>query len=447
MTDAIIGLVIGAILGGGAVWLVMYFRTKGVVQEKVSESESRSRAADGTIIELRTQVTGLLGDLQDTRKELVGESNRRVAAETELDAARRSLEEQRKTLEEAEKNLTTAFEALAAKALQGNREEFAALAKDKVESLVNPLKEALGRYEKQIQGMEQTRAGAYSGLTTHLEVLEKAQKALEMQAGSLAQALKDPTVRGKWGELVLDRVLELSGLPKECITPQASVNTEGGTQIPDVVVTFPGGRCVVIDSKAPDVIYLNAMETEDPEERRMGLRDFAEGVRRHMDTLSGKAYQKQYPTADFVFLFLPHESMFSAALRGDNELIQDGIAEHVILASPTTLVSALHTIAHTWRQQTAVENAERIVDTGRELYERLVVFTRHLAEVANGINKAREAWNNALNSFEGRFEVSARKLKELGNVRADQELPELDRIDGPIKRLSEEGKAEDPPKE
>ena len=425
--------VVGLIVGGVLVAVVMHYRSRGVIQEKISETEARAQGAESTVIELRNQVTGLLGELQDTRKELTEESNRRVAAETQLEENRKSIEEQRKLLEEAKARLTDTFKALSADALRGNTQEFI----QKADDVLTPLKETLGRYEKALQDMEKTRAGAYEGLTTHLQQLATAHKALQQQTTKLEQALRAPTVRGKWGEITLQRVVELAGLSQYCdFEIQATADAEESRLRPDLVVRLPGNRSIVVDAKVPLDAYMDAMETEDAEVRRRKLTRHAAAVRTQVKQLSQKSYWSQFETApEFVILFLPGESFFSAALEGDRSLIDDGIRSRVILATPTTLIMALLTVAHSWQQQQLAENARRIADAGTELYDRMVRFTQHLAGIGKNIRRAAESYNDAVGSWEHRVEPGIRKLKELGAAKPDQELPQLDQADASLRKL------------
>ncbi len=446
MIELIIGLVIGLVVGGALIGAAVFFRVKGEAQAKQAELENRAAGSEGTLIELRNQLNASAAELQSVRARLADEAEKRVAAETSLEAARASLEEQKKRLDEAVARLTETFKSLSQDVLRSNSQEFLDRAKDSLgkvlsdtkgdmSGLVTPLKDALGRYEAQIRDIETKREGAYSGLKTNIEGLANAQKSLERQTTSLAQALKSPTVRGKWGEMILEKVLELSGLPPECVDKQVSVSGEEGTQRPDVVVRFPGDRSIVIDSKVPLESYLAASETQDPDVRRDKLAAHAVAVRQHVRALSAKAYQDRFPTADFVVLFMPAESMLSAATVEAPGLIEEAMENRVILATPTTLIAALHTVAHTWRQFRLAEGARKIADAGVELYDRLCNFAEDLSNIGAGLDKARKAYNEAVGSWKGRLEPKARRLKELGAAKPDQNLPDLEGIDGPLRQL------------
>ena len=423
----VIAAVIGIIVGGVVVALVMHFRSRTLVQEKAAELESRASGAEGTVIELRNQVNGALADLQSVRAQLDDEGKNRVAAETRLAAAQTSLDEQRATLDTAKKALTDAFQALAAEALKGNREEFAALAHERVDKLIDPLKGALDRYETQIRDIESKRVDAYSRLSANLTELSNASAGLQQQTTKLEQALRAPGIRGRWGELMLEKVLELSGLSRPVIDSQATIATEDGPVRPDVIVHLPGNRSIIVDSKAPMDAYMDAMAAEKLETRKQKLSEHAAAVRGHMRRLAQKDYAKQVQTsADMVVMFLPGESVLAAALDADKDLLKDSMQYRVALATPTTLILALHTVAHTWQQHELEKNAEEIARAGSQLYERLCVFVEHLKEIREGIEKAAKSYAKVVRSWQERVEPGARKLKELGAAKGDKEIPELD---------------------
>jgi DNA recombination protein RmuC len=435
MIELIIGLIIGLILGGAAVGAIVHFRVKSQVVE--AQTTAKNYLEMDVIKDSK---------LEEMQRRLSAEGEARVKAVTELEEARRSLDEQKRRLDESVARLTETFKSLSQDVLRSNSQEFLERAREslgkvlsdtkgEMGGLVTPLRDALSRYETQVRDIESKRVDAYSGLKSNLESLAKAQRSLEQQTTSLAQALKAPTIRGKWGEVVLERVLELSGLPPECVEKQVSVSGEEGTQRPDVVVRFPGERCIVIDSKAPLDAYLAATETQDPDLRRAKLAAHAVAVRQHVRALSNKAYWDRFPTAEFVVLFMPAESILSAAVEEAPGLIEEAMESHVILATPTSLIAALHTVAHTWRQFRLAEGARKIADAGVELYDRLCTFVDYLASIRTGLDKATDAYNKAVGSWERRVEPAARRLKELGAAKPDQELPELGASETALRQL------------
>ena len=453
--DQVIWLVAGFAAGGAVVWLLMHYRTRGIVQQRTADSETRSKVADGTVIELRQQLTNTEGELKEVRESLSVAEKSQVAAETKLVEAKESLAQQQKLLDDATKRLTDTFESLSSKALRSNNQSFIELAKeslDKViteargdmgkhtkemDGLVKPLQETLARYEKELKEMEKSREGAYRSLETSLSALSDAHKALGQQTTTLAQALRAPQVRGRWGEITLQRVVELAGLSEYCdFETQAQTDAEDNRQRPDLVVRLPGDRTIIVDSKAPLNSYLDAMETDDSEVRAKKLSEHAAAVRTHLRDLGGKAYWNQFPTApEYVVLFLPGESFFSAALEGDRTLIEDGIKKKVILATPTTLIMALLTVAHSWQQQKVAENARLIGKAGRELHDRLCTFIEHLGDIRSGLNRAVGAYNKSVGSWELRVAPSARKLGDFGSAGVDNELPPLERAQDTLREL------------
>jgi len=237
-------------------------------------------------------------------------------------------------------------------------------------------------------------------------------------------------VRGRWGEITLRRVVEVAGMSTHCdFVEQQSVAAAEGRLRPDLVVTLPGGRTIVVDSKAPLTGFLDAVEAADETIRRDGLLRHARAVRTHMQNLSAKAYWEQFTTTpDFVVLFLPGESFFSAALEQDRGLIEDGIQQRVVLATPTTLIALLRTVAYSWQQQQVTENAQRIAAAGRELFDRIGKFAEHLGKVGDGLRRATDAYNNAVGTWSTRILPSGRRLTELGATNPDQSFPELDDV-------------------
>lgn len=442
--DIVIGLVIGLILGGAAVGAIVHFRVKSQV------------VAAQTTAKNYLEMDVIRGsEMERLRETLAAEQRARVTAETQRTAAQVSLDEQRATLDKAKEDMANAFKALAAEALQGNREQFAAMARERIETLlarsegklgehqqavkglVDPLRQALDRYEKQVQELERKRAGAYGSLEAHLKTLGQAQDILEKQTTSLVHALRSPGVRGKWGELTLQRLVELAGMAEHCdFETQATTGEAEDRQRPDMIIHLPGNRTIIVDSKVPLASYLDATEAPTEKERLEKMQSHAKAVRDRMKELSLKSYWGQFAAApEYVVLFMPGESFFSAAVELDRELIADGIRNRVILATPTTLIMALLTVAHSWQQQQLAENAERIAEAGKGLFDSLCVFVRHLGDIGAGLHKASDSYNKTIGSWEHNVEPKARRLKELGAAKPDQDLPELDASEIALRQL------------
>lgn len=364
-----------------------------------------------------------------------------AVAEARRDETVKSLHEQKELLAQARQELTEAFRALSGDALKSNNEAFLTLAKTSFErvqaeakgdlaqrqqaitALVKPLQESLTRYEDQLHQMERVRQSAYGGLDQHLQRLQQ-------ETGNLVKALRAPSVRGRWGEITLRRVAELSGMVAHCdFVEQPSVETEEGHSRPDMVVQLPGGRQIVVDAKAVLSAYLEANDAQDEAQRIDRLRRHAAQVRSRMDELSTKAYWSQFPQApEFVVLFLPGEHFLGAALEQDPALMEDGFARRVILATPTTLIALLHAVAYGWRQEQLSEHAQEAGLLGKELYDRMAVLVEHLDDVGQALARSVQAYNKAVGSIEARILPAARRFKELG-IASDKDVAQLEPIE------------------
>lgn len=289
---------------------------------------------------------------------------------------------------------------------------------------MKPVRESLDKVDAKIRDLETARVGAYEALTQQVRTMMEAQGQLRQETTQLAAALRSPVVRGRWGEVQLRRVVELAGMLGHCdFAEQASVTTEEGRQRPDLLVHLPGGKCVVVDAKAPLSAYLEAMEARDEATRERQMAAHAERIRAHVEALSRKAYWEQFEQApEFVVLFLPGESFFSAALERDPALIEYGTERRVILATPTTLISLLKAVFYGWRQQRVAENAEEISRLGRDLYKRLGDMGGHMERMGRSLNSAVEHFNRLAATTETRVLVTARKFRELEPGQADGEL-------------------------
>ena len=439
MELALIG-VIGLLFGSLLAWFGLRSRTAGL-QARLSFMEKELSAARAD-----------LAKLLDDQKQLVAA---RARLESALESERKNTTEKVAFLAHASADFQNAFKALAADALKSNNSSFLETAQETlkrfqseargdldarqkaVADLVAPVRESLGKVDAQIQQIEKERGQAYGALHAQVESLLTTQKELQSQTGNLVRALRTPNVRGRWGEIQLRRVVEIAGMLPYCdFAEQETIIGDAGRFRPDLVVKLPGGKSVVVDAKTPLQAFLDAFETNDEEARRVALANHARQVREHMNTLSGKRYWEQLETTpEFVVMFLPGETFFSAALEQDTGLIEHGVLNKVIPASPTTLIALLKAVAYGWNQEKLARNAHDISTLGKELHERLRLLAGHIAAVGAGLDRAVESYNKAIGSLENRVLVSARKFSELGAPVAD-EIPELEPIETTARALS-----------
>ncbi|MEV0945604.1 DNA recombination protein RmuC [Rhodococcus sp. NPDC049939] len=282
---------------------------------------------------------------------------------------------------------------------------------DQISRLVGPLQEAVGALAQQVDHVERSRVHAYAGLTEQVEGMHRASQTLSAQTSQLVTALRAPQIRGRWGEIQLERVVELAGMVRHCDF-DTQVSKEGVR--PDLLVYLAGGKQIVVDAKVPFAAFLDAAQSEDPNERARHLTRHARQLRTHINQLADKAYWASFdPTPEFVVLFVPGDPFLDAALTTDSELLEHAFEQNVILATPTTLVALLRTIAHTWRQESLSQDAVKIQQLGRELYSRLGIVGSHLDRLGSQLGKAVDSFNLTVASMESRVTVTARKLHDL----------------------------------
>ena len=419
-----------------------YLQTETVRRATAEEAATR-------IPQLETRLTQREADLSMTQIKL-------SELQTRIEEERKAATDQRVFLEDTRTRISETFKALSAEALNRNNQSFLDLARTSLErfqegarndlqarqsavdDLVKPLREALAKVDGKIGEIEKDRVSAYAALHEQLRGLVETQlPSLRAETMNLVKALRQPTVRGRWGEIQLKRVVEMAGMLDHCdFYEQESRTTETGRHRPDLIVRLPGARQIVVDAKAPFEAYLRAIETSDDDAYRACISEHARQIRNHIVMLGRKGYWEQFtPAPEFVILFLPGEMFFSAALQQDPELIEFGVNERVIPATPTTLIALLRSVAYGWRQEALAKNAQEVATLGKQLYERIKTLSEHWTDVGARLSKAVDSYNKSVTTLESRVLTSVRRFKDLEAAPIDSEIETPIQIDQAIRTL------------
>ncbi len=471
MKDSILFLVVGLVAGALLVWAA------GLATRRLlGEARAQLRRLEDEIAALRREsqeqselrcaaeaVSQRVPQLEQELREARAEGERRLAELRELQG---KMEEQRKAAEqglrereESRVALMNAFRALSAEALQANNDSFLKLATSSmekfqelakgdlearskaVESLVLPLRESLTRVDGKLGEIELERQKAYSALNEQVRgLIQEHIPQLRSETAGLIKALRQPAARGRWGEIQLRRVVEMAGMLGHCdFIEQRSENTGDGTLRPDLIVRLPGNKQIIVDAKVPLAAYLEAAETHDDAAREAHLARHVQQVRNHMTQLGRKAYWAAFePTPEFVIMFLPGEAFFSSALQQDPSLIEHGVGEKVIPATPTTLIALLRAVAYGWRQEALAINAAEIAKLGKDLYERIGKLGEHWTRVGDRLGKAVDAYNQSVATLEGRVLPTARKFRDLKAVPTDADIEAVPQVEKQARMLAAE---------
>ncbi len=445
LTLVVAGVVVGAAIAAFVVRgqvIASAARERGALEGRLVAAETLEKELQKQLTERQLEVGDLRGALERERVE-------RAQAETRSAAARESLDAERRLLEDARERLGDTFKALSADALRQSNTQFLELARQTleaqlgprdtaIEGLLKPLAEALRRSDEHTRELERKREQAYGSLDARLQELATQSRELGRETGNLAAALRSSQTRGKWGEIALKKIVELAGMTEHCdFDEQVSVEGDGNRYRPDMVVHLPDRREIVVDVKAPLDAYLDGVQAGGEDDRQRALARHAQQVRRHMSQLADKAYGRLVAQSpDLVVMFIPGESFVAAAFEADGKLLVDAMEKRVVIATPTTLFALLLAIAHGWQQQQLAKNAEEIRKLGSELYERLGILSGHIRTIGQGLERAVDAYNDAVGSLERRVLPSARKFHELGVGARDEPVPALEAIEPTLRRIS-----------
>ena len=414
------GIGLGAILG----WL---WASRGC-----AATSAELVAAQQALADREGQVQQWRADADGTRAELADMQIRASRTETELLKERQAFEEKQHIWQQAEQRMKEAFAVVSQESLAKNNSAFLDLAR----SRFDPMKTLLEEYQKRLAELEQNRARTHTDIREQLGNVAESHRALSTQTAQIVTALTNPGTRGRWGEIGLERVLELSGMtPGIHFDAQPTFSDEDGRSRPDVCVKLPGERCIAIDAKYPAKHFFEALECEDALRRESLLRQHAAAVRSHANTLRSREYWRKIDgSPEFVVMYLAGEAMVYAAVQADSSLLEDMFRDRVIIATPTTLMALLKAVAHGWQRAEVEKGIEEVRALGAQMVERLAVFAEHFNRVGRSLDAATQAYNQAAGSAETRLLVTARKMKELGV--STLEIPDVQAVDAAARQLS-----------
>lgn len=428
--DLVFPLLAGFVAGALLSWLLATLVKSRQAQRRELDAIQRTSAAEATAESERLRRAAMEQELDEAQESLRNFDRELAVAREREEKAKELMAELKSFAEHSKKELEDSFRALAATALQGSSEQFLTLAEQKlattraqsaadleerkkaIEALLAPLKETLQKLDSKTQEIEKSRVDAYSRIDKQVEMLANATAVLQEKTTSLAAALKGSQVRGRWGEIALRNVAELAGMTAHCDFEEQT--TVGDGKRPDMTVNLPGERVIAVDAKAPLTAYLEATETDDEAARQSALDRHVKALKSHIRALAARDYAEALGAeVDLVVMFLPGDPFLSAAFAKDPDLQVEALRSKVLLATPTTLVALLRTVAIYWQQRTLAENAETIAASARELYDRAAKFGEDLAKIGRGLGAALQAYNAAVGSFDRRLIPMSRQLEEM----------------------------------
>src|SRR6056297_721787 len=448
----------GALVGLIALVVAVILRSARLREARAQLADAEGLRARLAVAEAdAARLSGLehtISDIRDDRDRLAGAL---TAAEARIETVQESHAARLEELRGLNDALQSRFRNLASEVLEGNSKAFldrvterfathSETAKAELEArqkaidgMVKPLNERLGAFDTTLREIEKNRTDAYGSIRAQVEDLKLGQSALTGETRKLVQALRAPKTRGRWGEMQLRQVFELGGMSEHVdFETEVSHRTDEGLQRPDAVVRMPGGRSLVVDAKTPLDAYLDALEADTPEARDAALLRHSRQVREHVRLLSSKKYHDLLMgTPDFVVMFIPGETFLSAAAEADPELMQRAMEARVVIATPSTLIALLRTIAFGWQQDAIAENAVTIHREAKELYDRLATFAGHLERVGTALNRSVESYNKAMGSLEARVLPSARKFEAMQVVQSpSDDLQNVHRVEATTRAIT-----------
>ncbi|MBV9313584.1 MAG: DNA recombination protein RmuC [Pseudonocardia sp.] len=460
----LVGLLVGAACGGAVTWLLVTTRYRVSSAEAARAEAEASATTRSELAGLRVERDTLLQRINKLTAQSAAAESRARHAETEavgahaaLDAERTAAMERERLLAARDVQLKESFRAISADVLASNNEAFVALAEGRIKevtsalaakaavdanansqainALLDPMTVTLRRVEGQLRTVEKDREAAYAGLREQVAAMHRNSEQLHSETKQLVNALRAPQVRGRWGELQLERIVQLAGMVEHCdFTQQVSTAGQEGTVRPDMIVHLAGDKQIVVDAKVPFAAYLEAAQTQDPDVHAQRMAAHARQLRAHVDALSAKEYWAAFqPTPEFVVLFVPGDPFLEAALRSDPGLLEHAFARNVVVSTPSTLIALLRTVGYTWRQEALTANATRIHELGRELHSRLATMGTHIAKLGRALDTVVDSYNKTVSSLESRVLVTARKLTDLKV--SDAELPAPGQVERSPRRI------------
>lgn len=445
----------GFLAGAALLWLIATLKLRKTHAEETSALNAEMRASAAKEAELRHLLERRDAELSGARASLDSLRQEKTASETRLDEAQKSFEEQKALIETMKAEMKDTFNALSSAALKSSSEDFLKLASEnlgrllaetkgklgehqaRIDGLVKPLHEALKRYEEQIFGIELKRKQEYTSLDEQIKGLAQTHERLQRETGNLVTALRKPHVRGRWGEITLRNVVELAGMSSHCdFTEQLSIETESGRLRPDMIIHLPMGRDIVVDSKVSMEALLDAVSADSEEKRQESVKRHAKNVKDQIGKLVSKQYWSQFEKSPELAVLFISESALVSALEVDGSLMEESMSKRVLLATPTTLFALLSAVAYGWRQEEITKNAEEISRLGKELYERVHTFAKHLSTLGGSLKGSVDAYNKAVGSMESRILPSVRRFRELG-VSGPEEIPRIEDVEQTPRNLPE----------